>query len=99
MKICFENKDPETALEDLQAALLGRKLGDMISFDLDHSQLRVTIKKMGKSTLEFSGQSNGGGTDWELTSEKIALAHRAFKDEMLEKLGKIIDSVGGQLIQ
>lgn len=99
MKIYFENKEPEKALQDIQNALIGRKLGKLVTFDLHDNDLTVTIHKMGKSHLEFSYKNTiNGKMEWELTSEKIALAHRAFKNEVMEKLIKIVNSIGGEVV-
>ena len=40
-------------------------------------------------------EAKGGALIWELQTEKIALAHKAFKSEVLEKLTKIITQTGG----
>lgn len=100
MKIRFKEKAPQAALADIKKALEGRKLGELVAFNLEKDDLTVTIQKMGKSVLEFTKNpaSKGGDLEWDLTSEKIALTHKAFKGEVIDKITKIIQGVGGQVI-
>lgn len=97
MRIRFADKDSQEALQEIKDALGGRKLGKIVSFDMQDDELTVTIKKMGKSTLEFSNNSAANQTEWELTNEKIALAHKPFRDEMIQKLTKVVHSIGGEV--
>ena len=95
MLIKYQSGKPEEILEEIKEQLGGRKLGKMLHFDLENGNLGVTIKKMGTSQLYFERVQNGGALIWELQTEKIALAHKAFKSEVLEKLTKIITQTGG----
>ena len=98
MRFSFRQGTPEEIVARLEDKLEGRKLGKMVSFDLSGNNLEVTIKKMGKSSLYFQGSSKGKGTEWELEDEKIALTHRAFKGEVLSKITKIVEQIGGEVI-
>lgn len=91
MHIKFSNSNTEETLEKIKEELGGRKLGEMLSFNLDGDTLDVLIKKMGTSTLTFSIS----GKEWDLTGEKIAFAHKAFRGEVMDKIRKVIEKVGG----
>lgn len=96
MKLYFKEKDPNKVISDLTAALGGRKLGSLLEFSLNGKDVTVTIKKLGTSTLEFThNPSRSDGLEWVLSQEKIAFAHKAFKDDMLSKLTTIIENIGG----
>ncbi len=98
MKFKFKDKDPKKALSSIQEKLEGRKLGEMVSLKLDGGNLEVTISKLGTSKMEFSYQEEkDGGMSWKLSKEKIALAHRAFKDDVAEKLKGIVRDAGGAI--
>ena len=90
MKIGFKNSTPEESVAALESNLSGRKLGSMVSLELDSKKLTVVISKLGKSKLNFSIDSRDSETFFKLDSEKIALSHRALKDSVLEKLEKVI---------
>ncbi len=95
MKLCFENLPPDQVVHKLQEQLEHRKLGDMVRFDLTGEDMRVTIQKMGTSTLDFRHKKIGTLHEWTLVQEKIALTHRGFKGEMLEKIVGLVAKVGG----
>jgi len=95
MIISYKEGQPEEILSQIREKLGGRKLGQMLQFHLEGGDLDVTIKKMGTSRLSFEQMSDGPSLRWELKSEKIALSHRAFKGEVLEKLTKVIQQTGG----
>jgi hypothetical protein len=98
MKIHFTNTEPSVVVEGLKEALGGRKLGELLSIDLHGNDIHVTIRKMGTSTLQFSHSAKGPGHTWELTTEKLALTHRAFKGEVMDKLTKIVQQLGGNVV-
>lgn len=97
MKITYKKKDPQEILSLIEERLGGRKLAKILSFKLEGNDLFVTIKKMGTSQLNFSHVENQGEITWTLTKEKIALSHKAFKGEVLNKLAKVVSDTGGQL--
>ena len=99
MKLCFENLQPEPVVHKLQEQLQDRKLGDLVHFDLSGDDIRVTIQKMGTSTLDFRHEKIGTRHEWTLTQEKIAFTHRPFKGEMLEKIVKLVAKVGGSVTE
>jgi len=95
MEIYFKDKNTLEVIEGIKSKLGGRKLGDLLEIEADGNDIRVTIRKMGTSTLEFSHRPGKEGHTWELSKEKLALTHRAFKGEIVEKLTSIIGSMGG----
>ena len=97
MKISFTEREPQKNLDQISQLLEGRKLADLVSFQLRGKDLEVVIKKMGTSTLRFAHSESSTGMLWELRDEKIALTHRAFKDEMLEKIIKLVNQAGGEV--
>lgn len=99
MKIGFDKHSPVEAVTALEKNLSGRKLGSMVSFELSKNELVVIISKLGKSKLSFSVNGSGEKTVFDLESEKIALSHRALKDSVIEKLGKVIVESGGKILE
>ena len=97
MKIRFTKKDPTQVFQQFQEQLRGRKLGELVQFESVDQNIRVIIKKMGTSILEFEHQQEGDLHEWVLTTEKIALAHRAFKGEILEKIIAMVEKIGGSV--
>jgi hypothetical protein len=97
MKIHFEETSMDVVLKSLQDQLKGRKLGEMVSFAKCGQQVEVTISKLGKSTLVFDNHVTKSGQTWTLSKEKIALTHRAFKDEVMGKIHKIVENIGGHM--
>ena len=98
MKLHFPKGNPQEIITQIEDKLDGRKLGKIVRFTLSGHDLEVTIKKVGTSSLFFMGASTNGGFDWVLEKEKIALAHKAFRSEMLKKIAKIVDQIGGKMI-
>ena len=98
MEIYFKDKNTQEVIEGIKSKLGGRKLGDLLEIEADGEDIRVTIRKMGTSVLEFSHQEQKEGHKWELSKEKLALTHRAFKCEIVEKLTDIIGSMGGKVV-
>lgn len=97
MKISYAKGTPEEVIAAIQAKLEGRKLGEMVNFDLNGTGLDVTIKKLGTSLLSFQQIAKTQGLAWHLTKEKIALSHRPFKDEVMDKIAKIVEQTGGKM--
>jgi len=97
LKISFTEKDPNKIIEKITDALGGRELGKMVQFHLQGEDLVVTISKLGTSTLTFTNKGNKSGLKYELTNEKIAFTHKAFKDDVKAKLHKVIEQAGGKI--
>ncbi|NRA45181.1 MAG: hypothetical protein HRU09_09525 [Oligoflexales bacterium] len=99
MNITYKEGSPEEILSAIKEKLGGRKLGKMVTFELEGTDLAVTIKKMGTSHLSFKNYGNDSGVEWRLEKEKIALAHKAFKNEVLEKLTHVVEQTGGEIAE
>lgn len=97
MHIHFKEKDPSKVLASIREAMGDRELGKIVSFDMDTSSLTVTISKLGKSTLTFLKKASDIGVELVLDNEKIALTHKAFKNEVTDKIMKIIEKAGGSV--
>lgn len=97
MKVFFEQKDRNKILTSIKDAMGGRKLAELVKFDVKPGSLMVTISKMGTSSLNFAEKEVAKGIEYHLESEKIALTHRAFKDEVTQKIIQVIKSAGGQV--
>jgi hypothetical protein len=98
MRVKFSEADRNKVLESIKNALGQRKLADMLDFEVAPGSLTVTISKLGTSTLSFTEKLGSNGIEYTLTNEKIALAHRAFRGEVTEKIVKIIEKAGGSVI-
>ncbi len=97
MQIQFSDNDPQAIVKKLEEAMGGRALAKMVNFDMSGNELIVTISKLGTSTLHFKCDQNAKGCHFALSKEKIALAHRALKGEVTEKIVKVIQKAGGQV--
>lgn len=97
MKVQFSEKNRDLILEKIQTAMAGRKLDDLVSFQMGQGFLDVIISKLGTSTLRFKETEHAGGLSYILESEKIAFAHRAFRDDVKDKLIKVIEKAGGSV--
>ena len=78
MEIHFKDKNTKEVIEGIKERLGGRKLGDLLEINALGDDIKVTISKMGTSTLEFSHRKNQEGHVWELSKEKLAFTHKAF---------------------
>ena len=99
MKIKFQEVAPDEIVSNLQTALGGRRLAKMVSFKLEGDKLQVHITKMGTSRIEFTMKPEGESFVWVLSKEKVALAHKAFKAEVLEKLISVVTKAGGEVVE
>jgi hypothetical protein len=97
MKIDFNEKDRKKILASIQEAMGGRKLAELVKFNLKPDALEVVISKLGTSTLTFSESAATSGLTYKLTSEKIAFTHKAFKDEVTQKIMAVIEQAGGKI--
>lgn len=99
MKVQFSLNSTESVAKVINEQLVGRKLGDLVKITADGSNLVLSISKLGTSTLVFAGTPKNNGIEFNLTSEKIAFAHKPMKEEFKEKLGKAIEQAGGKILQ
>lgn len=97
MKVSFTEKNRDKILTSIKNAMAGRKLAEMVEIALVKGKLEVTISKLGTSTLTFSEKESDIGLEYSLTSEKIAFTHKAFKDEVTDKIRKVIEKAGGKV--
>lgn len=99
MKIQFPSQSTSDIINSLKKELSGRSLGDLVSLDSSGHDLIMKISKLGTSSLIFSRSENPGAVVFTLTSEKIAFAHKAFKDDVKQKLQQVIIKVGGTVLE
>jgi hypothetical protein len=99
MKVQFAKQSTQTIITGIRQAMDGRALGDMVSIDEERGGLLVKISRLGTSSLQFDRSENGEFAVFTLSEEKIAFAHRAFKDEVKSKLVHIIEKSGGKILE
>lgn len=99
MKIKYAKQPNSTIISALQKAMEGRSLGDIVSLGDEGGNLIVKISKLGTSTLQFDRSEQGNDTIFTLSVEKIAFAHKAFKDEVKSKLVHVIEKSGGKVLE
>jgi hypothetical protein len=97
MKVFFTESDRSKILASIKAAMGDRKLAEIVNFSLTPGNLEVTISKLGTSTLTFKEKQVNNGFEYALANEKIAFTHKAFKDEVTDKIVKVIQAAGGQV--
>lgn len=98
MKIRFGEKDSKKIITKIKETMGDRKLGQMVDFSQEGSDIVVTISKMGTSKLIFAHKPAGEGSELTLSSEKIAFTHKAFQDEVKEKIIAVIQKAGGTVV-
>jgi hypothetical protein len=98
MRVKFNESDRNKVLENIKSVLGQRKLADLLDFSVIPGSLIVKISKLGTSELSFTEKAAANGIEYTLTGEKIALAHRAFKSEVTEKIIKIVEKAGGTVV-
>ena len=99
MKVQFSKKPTGDIASAIKKTMEGRSLGDIVSVDAAENSLLVKISKLGTSTLEFERKDDGEFAIFTLTTEKIAFAHKAFKNEVTEKLVHVIEKSGGKVLK
>ena len=97
MKVFFSEKDRNKVLTSIKQAMGDRKLAEIVDFSLTPTNLQVVISKMGTSTLTFDETENDQGLEYTLTKEKIAFAHKAFKDDVTRKIINVVEQAGGEV--
>lgn len=91
------NKTPADFLASIEGALKGRTLGEIVSMRRDGKDVVIVFSRLGTSEVRYSVAERDGGFRCEKTSEKIALAHRAFRGEIERKLGKVLEKLGARV--
>jgi hypothetical protein len=97
VKVFFAEKDRDKIMTSIKNAMGGRELAKIVNFNLGGGKLEVVISKMGTSTLTFTEKENPQGLEYLLSGEKIAFTHKPFKDDVTEKIVKVIKSAGGKV--
>lgn len=98
MKFQFPEMPLDDILKSIQSVMSGRQLADMVSFNHSANKITVTISKLGTTVLTFVSKKVGNTIEMSLDSEKIAFTHRAFYNDVKEKLIKIIEKSGGKVL-
>lgn len=100
MKVYFTQGEPQEVVDAIQDKLRTRRLGKNLQLQLEGENISILFKKLGTSSIYFSRQSSTGeGCHYELTQEKIAFAHKPFRQEVYDKLVDIVQSIGGRVDQ
>ena len=97
MKIHFPKLSNSQIIAQLTKTMEGRSIGDLVKLEEESGNLVVKISKLGTSTLTFTRKEAGDQVEFNLTSEKIAMAHKAFKGEVTDKLVGVIERSGGKV--
>ena len=97
MKIQFPKQTNAQIIAMLTKTMSGRAIADLVSLNEEGGNLIVKISKLGTSTLTFTRSDSADHSEFALTSEKIALAHKAFKNEVTDKLIGVIERAGGKV--
>jgi hypothetical protein len=102
--IAFTQKSSQEFVSQVSALLAGRELGKIVSLTAQGNAIVVCFSKFGKSELTYdvAGAPNSGSSGImtaTLVSEKIALAHRAFRSDIEGKLKKVLIACGAKLTE
>lgn len=97
MKVFFAEKSRDKILAAIKSAMGDRELGKIVQFQMQNGSLEVVISKLGTSTLEFTDHERPNGVEFVLAKERIAFAHRVFKDEVTGKIRRVIEKAGGKV--
>jgi len=97
MNIFFAEKQPDKIIAALKKAMGERELAKIVSFAFQGKNLIVTISKLGTSVLTFVHKDRDDGSEFTLAGEKVALAHKVFKDEVKQKIVKVVGQAGGKV--
>ena len=98
MEFTFKDSKIDSVLSKIQDELSGREMGKLLKFSHSETELTITIKKLGTSTLNFDINQTNDGLHIKMVKEKIALSHRPMKKELEEKLKKIVEKIGGSML-
>ena len=98
MKISFDKQTTDNIIKTIQGVMGGRNLAKIVEFESDNAgNITIHIRKLGTSTLQFSREEDPNKANFKLSSEKIAFAHKAFKDEVTQKIVQVIEQAGGKV--
>lgn len=94
----FEVSDssPDVFLVKVREALTGRALGQIASLSREGQELVVKFSRLGTSEVRYRIDTVGAGFRATKSSEKIALAHRAFRDDIESRLQKTLEKLGAR---
>ena len=102
--IAFTQKSSQEFVSQVSSQLAGRELGKIVTIAAHANTIVVCFSKFGKSELTYdvAGAPDSGGSGLiaaTLVSEKIALAHRAFRSDIEGKLKKVLIACGAKLTE
>jgi hypothetical protein len=102
--IAFTQKSSQEFVSQVSAQLAGRELGKIVSLAAQGNAIVVCFSKFGKSELTYdvavaANSGSSGIMTATLISEKIALAHRAFRSNIEGKLKKVLIACGAKLTE
>jgi len=94
----FESADISISqfVKNVENALEGRDLGEIVSFKLSGNELFVTFSKLGKSELKYVIEGGTEGFKAKLIAEKIALTHRPLKSDITARLARVMEKQGAR---
>jgi hypothetical protein len=88
----------ETFVQNVESALSGRDLGEIVSFALAGDELLVKFSKLGQSELRYNIERLQVGFQAKLAKEKIALMHKPLKSDITARLARVMEKQGAQCI-
>lgn len=81
-------------------SLAERELGKIASVSLSGEDVVITFSKFGKSEVIFSLSSHkDNGFKCIHKSEKISFTHKAFRSDIEEKLSKVLELNGAEVVE
>ncbi len=84
-------------VDGVRRALSGRSLGQMVTLDLEGTQLVVRLSKMGTTELKYDVVPQGAGFVANLTQERVAPFHAPFRADFEHKLEQVLQDLGADL--
>ena len=104
LKVRFSGVSSGEIFKAIEERLDGRKLGSLVSLNLEGSELMVTVSKLGTSKIRFevieeTTQDEGLCTTLCLLDKKIPWAHKVLEKELARKLTDIIQQSGGDVLE
>jgi hypothetical protein len=83
----------KTVLEILQKG----ELGKITTMTASNDSLIVVFSKLGKSEIHYTLKQEGSDFTCQFKSEKIALAHKAFRSEVDKGITKAFEKAGASI--
>ncbi len=93
------NSTPQQFIEKISSALSGRDLGKIATMNLAGDNVLVTFSKLGKSEVTFAVKKEGDSFRCDHQAEKIALTHRALRNDIEGKLARVLEAAGATVVQ